>query len=233
MQIPVVILNAGPTFHAEWGHPRLAPLEYSEVYSLYPLETIETPSRANWPDLWPLADRPGVYLILGPKMHLLHVGKSGTLGRRLSNYFRWSAGKGSPCRVVHTGWETRPMFVATIAVAESFEAAALEEYLIARVRPEENCLGWQNLMPNLKFACKDFALASDQSHIYPRPHLYERPLSQKQTITELDTDYVFVTATVRDTAQLEWWLRGFGSLVLAIEPADLQLRIHGICLQMQ
>ncbi len=73
-------------------------------------------------------------------MQLLYVGKSATLGYRLSSYFRWSAGKGSPCRIVHNAWKMRPTFIATIAVAESFEAAALEEYLIARVHPEENYL---------------------------------------------------------------------------------------------
>lgn len=73
-------------------------------------------------------------------MQLLYVGKSASLGRRLSNYFQWSAGRGSACRIVHAGWKTRPIFIATIAVAESFEAAAIEEYLIAKLHPEENCL---------------------------------------------------------------------------------------------
>jgi hypothetical protein len=140
MRIPESILDAVTTFHTDWRHPRLAPLEYSDVYSLFPQETSNTPTNANWPDNWPLADRAGVYLIFGARMQLLYVGKSPTLGTRLSSYFRWSAGKGTPCRVVHTAWKTRPMFVATIAVTESFEAAALEEYLIGRLHPEENYL---------------------------------------------------------------------------------------------
>ena len=37
-------------------------------------------------------------------------------------------------------------------------------------------------------------------------HLYETPLSPDQTITDLDADHVLVTATVRDTEQLHWWL---------------------------
>jgi len=68
----------------------------------------------------------------------IEVGKSGALGSRLSNYFSWHAGRGSSCRIVHTGWRTRPMFVATIAVTEFFEAASLEEFLIARIHPAEN-----------------------------------------------------------------------------------------------
>ena len=34
-----------------------------------------------------------------------------------------------------------------------------------------------------------------------------------------------MTATVRDTAQLEWWLRGFGGSVRVLEPAVLAVRI--------
>ena len=44
-------------------------------------------------------------------------------------------------------------------------------------------------------------------------HLYETPLSDDQTIEPLDADHVLVTATVRQSAQLEWWLRGFGSAI--------------------
>jgi predicted DNA-binding transcriptional regulator YafY len=56
-------------------------------------------------------------------------------------------------------------------------------------------------------------------------HLYETPLSEDQTITESGTDYVVVTATVRDTAQLEWWLSGFGASVEIREPPDLRRRM--------
>lgn len=140
MQIPIPIRETVDEFHDEWRHARLAPLAISEMYSLFPEESRSTPTTLNWPDNWPFAHQPGVYLVFGIGMQLLYVGKSRFLGQRLSNYFRWSAGPESPCRIVHTGWKTRPMFVATIAVAESFEAAALEEFLIARLHPEENFL---------------------------------------------------------------------------------------------
>jgi hypothetical protein len=140
MRIPEFIINAVTTYHNEWRHPRLATPEHSDVYSLFPQESQDTPTSANWPDDWPLAARPGVYLIFGDKMQLLYVGKTGWLGSRLSDYFKYSAGPGSACRVVHGGWRNRPMFIATIAVAESFESAALEEYLIRTVHPQENKL---------------------------------------------------------------------------------------------
>lgn len=141
MQIPEAIINAATTFQAAWRHPRLPPLECRELYSLFPQETLGTPARASWPDNWPYAERPGIYLVFGTKMQLLYVGQSGTLRYRLNSYFRWSAGRGSPCRIVHTVWKTRPTFIATMAVADAFEAATLDEYLIAEVPPAENRLG--------------------------------------------------------------------------------------------
>jgi len=53
-------------------------------------------------------------------------------------------------------------------------------------------------------------------------HLHETPLSTDQTITDLDTDHVLVTATVRDTEQLHWWLLGFGDLVEIVAPPALR-----------
>ncbi len=43
-------------------------------------------------------------------------------------------------------------------------------------------------------------------------HLLESPLSIDQKISEVG-DQLEISATVVDTAQLEWWLRGFGSCV--------------------
>jgi predicted DNA-binding transcriptional regulator YafY len=56
-------------------------------------------------------------------------------------------------------------------------------------------------------------------------HLYETPLSTDQTIDDVDAEHVLVTATLRDTAQLTWWLLGFGESVKVIEPNELQSRI--------
>lgn len=43
-------------------------------------------------------------------------------------------------------------------------------------------------------------------------HLLESPLSSDQQVVELDEVYE-ITATVVDSAMLEWWLRGFGEAV--------------------
>lgn len=56
-------------------------------------------------------------------------------------------------------------------------------------------------------------------------HLYETPLSADQVIEAVGDDRVRVRATVRETAQLEWWLLGFGDLVEVSAPMELRTRI--------
>ncbi len=49
-------------------------------------------------------------------------------------------------------------------------------------------------------------------------HLYECRLSEDQQLTEQEDGRLRVEATVRNTAQLLWWLRGFGAAVEVLEP---------------
>jgi len=51
-------------------------------------------------------------------------------------------------------------------------------------------------------------------------HLLESPLSMDQQVVELDDAYE-ITATVVDSAMLEWWLRGFGEAVRKINKNPL------------
>lgn len=51
-------------------------------------------------------------------------------------------------------------------------------------------------------------------------HLLESPLSADQQVQELGDDYE-ISATVVDTAMLEWWLRGFGDAVIKIKKKHL------------
>ena len=44
-------------------------------------------------------------------------------------------------------------------------------------------------------------------------HLTETPLSSDQQVVELEDGRLEITATVVDSAMLEWWLRGFGEAV--------------------
>ena len=48
-------------------------------------------------------------------------------------------------------------------------------------------------------------------------HLHETPLSKDQQIRGVDEDWMEVTATVVDSAMLDWWLRGFAENITNIE----------------
>jgi predicted DNA-binding transcriptional regulator YafY len=53
-------------------------------------------------------------------------------------------------------------------------------------------------------------------------HLRDTPLSADQVLTELADERVLVGTTVENTAELRWWLLGFGELVEVLAPADLR-----------
>lgn len=53
-------------------------------------------------------------------------------------------------------------------------------------------------------------------------HLLESPLSIDQEVMEAD-DHYEISATVVDTAQLEWWLRGFGEAVSQVRRISIDL----------
>ena len=53
-------------------------------------------------------------------------------------------------------------------------------------------------------------------------HLWETPLSLNQQITPSNSNWVYVHATVADTSQLRWWLKGFGEAVEVIEPIQIR-----------
>jgi predicted DNA-binding transcriptional regulator YafY len=62
---------------------------------------------------------------------------------------------------------------------------------------------------------------------YAAEHLWETPLSTDQTIEpSADEDWVTVTATVEHTAQLHWWLMGYGSNVEVLAPKALRRDIR-------
>lgn len=52
-------------------------------------------------------------------------------------------------------------------------------------------------------------------------HLLETPLSTDQQVKELENHYE-ITATVVDSAQLEWWLRGFWKAILNVQKNEIE-----------
>lgn len=56
---------------------------------------------------------------------------------------------------------------------------------------------------------------------YAGAHLVETPLSRDQTVKEQKDGRLLIKATVADTAQLRWWLLGFGDNVEVVGPKKL------------
>ena len=57
-------------------------------------------------------------------------------------------------------------------------------------------------------------------------HLRETPLSKDQQIREVDDCWMEVSATVVDSAMLEWWLRGFGDAVRGVSRQAVPAEQH-------
>lgn len=59
-------------------------------------------------------------------------------------------------------------------------------------------------------------------HKYGKAHVIETPLSKDQTIDDLDDGGIIVTATVRETVELKWWILGLGERIKVLEPSILR-----------
>ena len=53
-------------------------------------------------------------------------------------------------------------------------------------------------------------------------HLYETPIAPDQLIRRVDDSWVKISASVPDSHQLRWWLRGFGPNVEVLRPKALR-----------
>jgi hypothetical protein len=133
-------------YKAKYRRPGLPDLRLSGLYALFPAEAQTVDADHHWNEKWPHSDEAGVYFIFAGSGHLLYVGKASMshhIGDRLSFYFG-SDRASKACTIVHESqWNERPMYVATVAVPQDmkFEAAALEEYLIAALDPCDNVNG--------------------------------------------------------------------------------------------
>ena len=81
---------------------------------------------------------------------------------------------------------------------------------------ETGALGW---MPGKAIRLKA-AFAAEVAE-----HLEETPLAVGQTLTPLPDGRVKLTATVRETLQLRWWLQGFGDAVEVLAPQSLRRQL--------
>lgn len=59
-------------------------------------------------------------------------------------------------------------------------------------------------------------------------HLYETPISSDQLLSELEDGRVLLTGTTQNTAQLLWWILGFGDQVEVLEPLYIRQKIADV-----
>ena len=119
-------------------------LVMSNWYDLFPVDDGNGGKPHKWPQNFPNAGKPGVYLVFDDSELLLYVGKSETdVQSRLGRYFGYETGRTGPCKIksISPPWKVRPHFVRTIAVKDSKEAPLLEEFLIDVLQPPENTRG--------------------------------------------------------------------------------------------
>ena len=120
-----------------YRHPALRRLKVSGLYALLPEQPSQFAVQYSWPEGWPNDLQPGVYLIFDGSMKLLYVGRAHVIGARLFDYFGYTPDKRG-CRIKDTSGKSEARYLATVPVERTFEAGALEEYLIGRLNPEKN-----------------------------------------------------------------------------------------------
>ena len=130
-------------YELKYRGSELKALKISELYDLSKKKS-DGSDRPGWPDTYPNADYPGVYVFFNKDKEVLYVGKASfnnTLGSRISSYIRWDKAEDG-CEMYHS-WQQMPTYLKTIgiAVAQSFEAPAIEEFLIKMLEPIENKVG--------------------------------------------------------------------------------------------
>lgn len=139
------LVSAVSEYSARYRHPNLSEFSVGPAYDLYPKED-DTKMKCDlkWPDTWPNSDKAGIYAFLDRELNVVYIGKSSMnsfLGARLSSYCGY--GEEKICELKHSTWTIQPRYVWTVGVADdlSFEAPALEEYLIMRLKPVDNVAG--------------------------------------------------------------------------------------------
>ena len=128
-------------FVASHRRDGLEAYKVSGIYDLFPnLPTTTVTPDQKWPESWPNSPHAGVYALFCSDLRLAYIGKSSMnsfLGARLSSYFGNAPDK--TCRIKGE-WRIQPRFLLTVAVPDSatWEAPALEEFLIQKLNPPLN-----------------------------------------------------------------------------------------------
>ncbi len=64
-------------------------------------------------------------------------------------------------------------------------------------------------------------------------HLRESPISDDQTVEEIDEEHVLLTAMVLDSLELRFWLRSFGDEVIVLYPRELRSEFVDMAIELK
>jgi hypothetical protein len=130
---------------AKYRHPDLEAFTLGPLYDLFPGQAGgKLHADLKWNETWPSNGQAGVYAFLDGSGSLVYIGKSSmksSVSARLNAYT--SYGPEKSCKLKHDGWIVQPRYVFIIGVPRttSFEAAALEEFLIREIPTSDNVNG--------------------------------------------------------------------------------------------
>jgi len=121
-------------FNTLYPRPDMPKLILSENYDV----------RSHFYKPYPGANLPGVYIIFSSSGNILRIGKAScgsSLGKRLACYYKWGD-SGQEGLHKYEGYEDAKL-LRTISFPKkrAFEAPALEEYLINKLKPPYNKTG--------------------------------------------------------------------------------------------
>lgn len=127
-------------YSEKYRNPNLSKYKVSDLYDLFPNEKTVHEVKHKWPDVWPFCSSAGVYIILDIDLNILYIGKASHFGYRLGSYFMYDENKNC---MLKDSWKGNPRFVVTIAVPDDskFECSSLEEFLILKIKPNNNTRG--------------------------------------------------------------------------------------------
>ncbi|WP_288367880.1 hypothetical protein [uncultured Marinobacter sp.] len=130
---------------ANYRHPDLEDFTLGPLYDLFPGQAGGMlHAELKWNETWPSNGQAGVYAFLDGAGALVYIGKSSmksSVSARLNAYA--SYGPDKSCKLKHDGWIDQPRYEFIIGVPRttSFEAAALEEFLIREIPTSDNVNG--------------------------------------------------------------------------------------------
>lgn len=139
INVPVELRKALEKFNTEFPRPHMPGLQVEGSYDL----------DEDWPDVrFPNASDAGVYVITDSGYRILRIDKASmnnNLGFRLASHFKYATDRSKWEPVYPEVWKPHgwPKYIFTIPVPKerSFEAPAVEEFLIQYLEPPTNVQG--------------------------------------------------------------------------------------------